>query len=196
MCAICDLSAADLRDFIAKAGHINQSPRPPWLIGPIIDLRLTTSEFFSTLAKRKPRRPPSPPLRNISDDSLDSFTGTLPASIPSSTSSLSLTLPTPEGNTTLIPNHQLIPPPTLQITSVLASLHLPPFIGRQHSGLADSHNIARILQELARRGMRLIGNRNVGGKEEKWNWMKKGGGVNWKDEVKVVQRVKGKSRLI
>ncbi|ORY72612.1 hypothetical protein BCR35DRAFT_354380 [Leucosporidium creatinivorum] len=53
------------------------------------------------------------------------------------------------------------PPPSLSISSVLSSLSLAPFIGREHSGLHDARNISRILVELSRRGMRLKGNREI-----------------------------------
>ncbi|KAK4701406.1 hypothetical protein P7C70_g4823, partial [Phenoliferia sp. Uapishka_3] len=59
----------DLRDFIAKASHISQTPRPPWLAGRMIDLRLLTSAFFSELRSSRSRStsPPPPPPPPIED---------------------------------------------------------------------------------------------------------------------------------
>ncbi|GAA5954254.1 hypothetical protein JCM21900_005223 [Sporobolomyces salmonicolor] len=44
----------DLRDFIAKACYLSKTPRPPWLAGEIIDVRILTSAFFASLKKGEP----------------------------------------------------------------------------------------------------------------------------------------------
>lgn len=50
------------------------------------------------------------------------------------------------------------------------------FDGREHSGIDDAHNAARLLVELARRGTVLDTNRTVleyGGKERMYGWMRR-----------------------
>jgi len=62
------------------------------------------------------------------------------------------------------------PSRSLTITRQLTALSLPPFEGRQHSGIDDTRNIARILTELARRGVRLEPNLRIQ-PGRKWYWM-------------------------
>jgi len=62
------------------------------------------------------------------------------------------------------------PDRSLNITRQLAALSLPPFQGRQHSGIDDTRNIARVLIELARRGVRLEPNLRIH-PERRWYWM-------------------------
>lgn len=47
------ICGADLRDFIAKATFINLTPRPSWLAGPVVDLKLLTSAYFASQNKAK-----------------------------------------------------------------------------------------------------------------------------------------------
>jgi 3'-5' exoribonuclease 1 len=67
------------------------------------------------------------------------------------------------------------------IPAVLEKLGLGGFQGREHSGIDDVRNIARILQELVRyeRGWRVTANARIKGKERSWDWMKKTGEVDW-----------------
>ncbi|KZS98952.1 hypothetical protein SISNIDRAFT_403605 [Sistotremastrum niveocremeum HHB9708] len=60
--------------------------------------------------------------------------------------------------------------PSLNLTSQLKALSLAPFEGRQHSGIDDTRNIARIVTELARRGVRLEPNLYIN-PGRRWNWM-------------------------
>lgn len=58
---------ADLRDFVSKTCYLSNTPRPDWLAGEIIDLRLLTCTFFALLKKEKKEharasRSPSPLL--------------------------------------------------------------------------------------------------------------------------------------
>ncbi|POY74444.1 hypothetical protein BMF94_2638 [Rhodotorula taiwanensis] len=57
----------DLRDFVSKTCYLSNTPRPDWLAGEIIDLRLLTCTFFALLKKEKKEharasRSPSPLL--------------------------------------------------------------------------------------------------------------------------------------
>ncbi|KAF8497082.1 ribonuclease H-like domain-containing protein [Russula emetica] len=62
------------------------------------------------------------------------------------------------------------------IESQLRFLGLGPFQGRKHSGIDDSRNIARIVLELARRGIRLVPNTPIQ-PGRRWPWMGKSGQV-------------------
>ncbi|KAA1471259.1 hypothetical protein DENSPDRAFT_775988 [Dentipellis sp. KUC8613] len=65
---------------------------------------------------------------------------------------------------------------SLNIPSQLRALGLAPFEGRQHSGIDDARNIARIVTELARRGIRLEPNTFIH-PNRRWAWMGKHGQV-------------------
>jgi 3'-5' exoribonuclease 1 len=162
----------DLRDFIAKASYISQTKRPSWLTGKMIDLRLLASTYFSLhdKATRLARRSPSPPISS------------LPAITHCTSPSTTSTSPLPVAATIIKTTTKS--PPLLSIPHVLLALSLPPFIGKLHSGLADTRNAARILKELAGRGHPLLANRIVpeggkGGKERSWGWMRGKGVVAW-----------------
>jgi len=58
----------------------------------------------------------------------------------------------------------------------LEALSLPSFEGRQHSGIDDARNIARIVAELARRGVCLEPNCVVDPRR-RWHWMGKRGEI-------------------
>ncbi|KAF8487645.1 ribonuclease H-like domain-containing protein [Gautieria morchelliformis] len=62
------------------------------------------------------------------------------------------------------------PGPSLNISRQLTALSLAPFQGRQHSGIDDTRNIARILIELARRGVKLDTNAKIN-PNRRWYWM-------------------------
>ncbi|PCH38334.1 hypothetical protein WOLCODRAFT_65071 [Wolfiporia cocos MD-104 SS10] len=64
----------------------------------------------------------------------------------------------------------------LTIPRQLQALGLSPFEGRHHSGIDDTRNIARILIELARRGVRLMPNTSINPKR-RWPWMGKRGKI-------------------
>ncbi|GJJ12205.1 hypothetical protein Clacol_006446 [Clathrus columnatus] len=59
---------------------------------------------------------------------------------------------------------------SLNLTRQLSALSLPPFEGRQHSGIDDTRNIARILIELARRKVKLVPNLRIH-TNRRWYWM-------------------------
>ncbi|KAI0374669.1 hypothetical protein BV20DRAFT_935217 [Pilatotrama ljubarskyi] len=65
---------------------------------------------------------------------------------------------------------------TLSIPRQLHALGLEPFEGRQHSGIDDTRNIARLVIELARRGWKLEPNTPVN-PNRRWPWMGKRGRV-------------------
>ncbi|GAA5848311.1 hypothetical protein JCM8547_004475 [Rhodosporidiobolus lusitaniae] len=195
----------DLRDFVSKTCYLSRTPRPDWLAGEIIDLRIAVSNFFSVLKeekklqRREGSRSPSPPSplpaasaalpqpasANSSSDPpplavKDPLPTPLasPSALPSSSpSSSSLAL---SSTPTYLPSSRLTAPSTFSLPSVLSALTLPPFQGRLHSGLSDARNASRVLIDLATRGVDLKGNRKVpdggkGGRERRWGWMVKGG---------------------
>lgn len=65
---------------------------------------------------------------------------------------------------------------TLNISQQLRVLSLPDFVGRQHSGIDDTRNIARIVTELAKRGIRLEPNTQIF-PGRRWQWMGRPGQV-------------------
>ncbi|EPQ58448.1 hypothetical protein GLOTRDRAFT_35639 [Gloeophyllum trabeum ATCC 11539] len=65
---------------------------------------------------------------------------------------------------------------SLNLTSQLRFLNLGSFVGRQHSGIDDTRNIARIVSELARRGVRLEPNTYIHA-DRRWQWMGKPGEI-------------------
>ncbi|KAI0637192.1 ribonuclease H-like domain-containing protein [Trametes polyzona] len=65
---------------------------------------------------------------------------------------------------------------TLSIPRQLHALGLEPFEGRQHSGIDDTRNIARLVVELARRGWKLEPNTPIN-PNRRWPWMGKRGRV-------------------
>lgn len=70
--------------------------------------------------------------------------------------------------------------PSLNITSQLSVLSLPPFEGRQHSGIDDSRNISRIVTELARIGLSLESNLHID-PGRRWYWMGARPGEIWEE---------------
>lgn len=85
----------------------------------------------------------------------------------------------PTGSSTIPTTRGLATP---NIPAVLKALNLEPFEGRQHSGIDDVKNIARILQELVKteRGWRVEANARIEGKERTYWWMRRAGQVAWK----------------
>lgn len=65
---------------------------------------------------------------------------------------------------------------SLNIPQQLQALGLPAFQGRLHSGIDDTRNIARVMTELARRGVRLEPKTSIN-PNRRWNWMGKPGEV-------------------
>lgn len=65
---------------------------------------------------------------------------------------------------------------SLNIPQQLQALGLPAFQGRLHSGIDDTRNIARVMTELARRGVRLEPNTSIN-PNRRWNWMGRPGEV-------------------
>ncbi|KAJ7940858.1 ribonuclease H-like domain-containing protein, partial [Mycena leptocephala] len=64
---------------------------------------------------------------------------------------------------------------TLNIPGQLLALGLPQFLGRQHSGIDDARNLARILKQLALEGVSLQPNTSI--KRRRWVWMGKSGKI-------------------
>ncbi|TFK42902.1 ribonuclease H-like domain-containing protein [Crucibulum laeve] len=65
---------------------------------------------------------------------------------------------------------------SLNIPAQLKALGLPSFEGRQHSGIDDTRNIAKIITELARRGLCLQPNTAIY-PGRRWQWMGKRGQI-------------------
>ncbi|KAJ6546468.1 ribonuclease H-like domain-containing protein [Mycena vulgaris] len=65
---------------------------------------------------------------------------------------------------------------TLNIPAQLSVLGLPPFLGRQHSGIDDTRNLARIMKQLALEGICLRPN-TVINPRRRWFWMGKSGQI-------------------
>ncbi|KAF9050713.1 hypothetical protein BDZ89DRAFT_589323 [Hymenopellis radicata] len=65
--------------------------------------------------------------------------------------------------------------PSMTVQQQLEALRIP-LKGRLHSGIDDSRNISRIVQELARRGISLKSNNRVEA-DRRWGWMGKAGKV-------------------
>ncbi|KAJ7694148.1 ribonuclease H-like domain-containing protein [Mycena rosella] len=65
---------------------------------------------------------------------------------------------------------------TLNIPAQLSVLGLPPFQGRQHSGIDDTRNLARILTQLAVDGVQLQPNTSINPRR-RWFWMGKAGQI-------------------
>ncbi|KAF9228000.1 hypothetical protein BS17DRAFT_774617 [Gyrodon lividus] len=65
---------------------------------------------------------------------------------------------------------------SLNIPQQLGALALGPFQGRVHSGIDDTRNVARIIIELARRGIRLEPNTPIN-PNRRWQWMGRPGEV-------------------
>jgi len=87
--------------------------------------------------------------------------------------------PQPRRQGTQRPVHKVVYVPkrrSLNISQQLRALGLAPFVGRQHSGIDDTRNIARIVVELAKRGIRLEPN-TVIHPGRRWQWMGKPGQV-------------------
>jgi len=80
----------------------------------------------------------------------------------------------------VVPKAQHFRRPSLNISSQLNALSLPPFKGRQHSGIDDSRNIARIVTELARIGISMESNLNVN-PGRRWYWMGARPGEIWEE---------------
>lgn len=83
-------------------------------------------------------------------------------------------------STVLIPTTRGLATPN--IPAVLKALGLEPFEGRQHSGIDDVRNIARILLELVKpeRNWTVAANAKIEGKDKTWYWMKSNGRIAWK----------------
>ncbi|KAJ6513888.1 ribonuclease H-like domain-containing protein [Mycena vitilis] len=62
------------------------------------------------------------------------------------------------------------------ISGQLLALGLPPFLGRQHSGIDDTRNLARIMSQLALEGVRLQPNTSINPRR-RWAWMGKSGRI-------------------
>lgn len=65
---------------------------------------------------------------------------------------------------------------SLNIPQQLQALGLPAFQGRLHSGIDDTRNVARVMTELACRGVRLEPKTSIN-PNRRWNWMGKPGEI-------------------
>lgn len=148
----------DLRDFVAKQCYISSITRPTWLKGSYVDLRSSATAYLS-------RKLPVVVEPVESTETLHN--------------EIYVTIIDPKP-TVLVPTTRGLASPN--IPAVLKALGLEPFEGRQHSGIDDVKNIARILQELVKpeRNWRVEANAKIEGRDKTWYWMKSNGGVAWK----------------
>jgi len=65
---------------------------------------------------------------------------------------------------------------SMNIPAQLKALDLPAFEGRQHCGIDDTRNIAKIVIELARRDVYLLPNTRIH-PGRRWPWMGKSGKI-------------------
>jgi 3'-5' exoribonuclease 1 len=65
---------------------------------------------------------------------------------------------------------------SMKIPAQLKVLGLPAFEGRQHSGIDDTRNIAKIVIELGQRDVRLVPNTKINPRR-RWPWMGKSGQI-------------------
>ncbi|GAA6062463.1 hypothetical protein JCM10212_005366 [Sporobolomyces blumeae] len=180
----------DLRDFVSKTCFLSRTPRPDWLAGEMVDIKILVANFFSTIKSRRPSPsptstststsqpappPPPPPLPppSTSRPGPDPTTSrSIEAEPPAVLGGPIEPIPIPTSTSpashdpstppTYLATEHLRPPPNLSLPSVLEALTLAPFSGRLHSGLCDARNLARIVVDLAeRRGVEVVANRLV-----------------------------------
>ncbi|KAM0792361.1 hypothetical protein ACM66B_005041 [Microbotryomycetes sp. NB124-2] len=202
----------DLESFVAKACYINETDRPSWLAGEMIDLRILTATYFGIEQKRKPVRGSNngwnmdkqasdeaapaaqapiasdPPPATDEDDQELIVTTVDGVSVPSSSADIATETVARATSTTTAKLARPRPPATLSLLDVLDALELGPFQGRLHCGLDDTRNASRILQDLQRRGVSLASNRTISTRERRWGWMRSGGKVVWNPEAELARR--------
>ncbi|KAL1406442.1 hypothetical protein Q8F55_008141 [Vanrija albida] len=145
----------DLRDFIPKQLHITPTspPRyPAYLLGPYLNIKAGVHAVLSEAARREAEGP-------VGRHTLPRLTTAMRRP------------PQAAGG----PNFYLT------IPGQLAALGLGVFAGRQHSGIDDATNIARILAELAARHVVLEPNARLppARAAKTWPWMGGPGEVVW-----------------
>jgi 3'-5' exoribonuclease 1 len=146
----------DIRDFIAKQIYISQIPRPLCLARPFIDIRVLALQYFLPFKRLHNRSRRAAEKARVSPLAMSSPTSPSPPSPPRKM------------------------PDNLTTDALLRALSLAGFEGRQHCGLDDARNSARVLQELASRGHRLSETTTVKSSAElRWDWMKGKGKVGW-----------------
>lgn len=152
------LTSDPLRDFIPKQLHITPTapPRyPGYLLGRYLNIKSGVEVVLMESARRdKDTSSSSSPKRGLPP----------------------LTTAMRRG-----PANAAAPNYHLPIPGQLAALGLGTFSGRQHSGIDDATNIARILAELANRHVVLETNARLPPAKgaKKWDWMGKPGEVIW-----------------
>ncbi|WOO83957.1 3'-5' exonuclease eri1 [Vanrija pseudolonga] len=147
----------DLRDFIPKQLHITPTTPayPGYLLGPYLNLKAGVEVVLMESARREKDT--------------------------SSSSSPKRSLPRLTTAMRRPPTNAAGPTYHLPIPGQLKALGLGTFSGRQHSGIDDATNIARILAELAARHVVLDANARLPPAKgyRRWPWMGKPGEVIW-----------------
>ncbi|KAF8921519.1 ribonuclease H-like domain-containing protein [Mucidula mucida] len=90
-------------------------------------------------------------------------------------------------------NPHATPIPSMTLQQQLEALRIP-LEGRLHSGIDDTRNISRIVQELARRGISLKSNERVVA-NRRWGWMGKAGQVREEAIIPDERRMKQHNAL-
>ncbi|EJU05690.1 hypothetical protein DACRYDRAFT_75019 [Dacryopinax primogenitus] len=136
----------DLRDFLVKQCWLSDIPVPAWVGQEVVDVRQLVRVALRTFDETDPDTEPEPE----------------PEPEPAQPEG------EPERERERGTKHT-----GLSLPCQLHNLSLPPFQGRQHSGIDDARNVARVLQELARRGWvvernssLMLGEWGLG-----WDWM-------------------------
>ncbi|WWC92713.1 uncharacterized protein L201_007672 [Kwoniella dendrophila CBS 6074] len=159
----------DLRDFIPKQLHITPpSPFPTYFHGPYLNLKFAVQSVLSELDRRSSYaagRPHEPPNKRALSVITTSKLGKLDRK-----NGKSKDYGKGKGFYFNIPG-------------MLEILGLGDFQGRQHSGLDDATNIARILSALSEKDVIFEPNGTLQqpGKGRRYPWMGERGEVNWED---------------
>ncbi|OJA10417.1 hypothetical protein AZE42_03547 [Rhizopogon vesiculosus] len=146
----CSDGPFDIRHFVVKQCFISRVPMPPWIRGDILDVR-----------------------RSVSSWETDNKQETTAVEVPIYSFAVPLDI-TDSRRAGQLPEISRRQPLNMHLQ--LQALGLPEFQGRPHSGIDDARNLARIMAELARRGVRLIPNASIR-PNRRWYWMGRPGEV-------------------
>ena len=140
---------ADLRDFVIKQCWISSRPRdkdhgapPIFLRGPLIDIRKGIASLFKWEQELKTAQGRSSPSRSTP---FPEFGGEDGFQVISPPAPHGTAVVKEDGRSTGLSPHEQ------SLAGLLDLLNIGPFQGRQHCGMDDTRNIARLAVEVARR---------------------------------------------
>ncbi|WVQ95998.1 hypothetical protein IAU59_003098 [Kwoniella sp. CBS 9459] len=158
----------DLRDFVPKQLHITPiTPHPSYLHGPYLNLKFAVQAVLSeehrrhSYASERPNRPPNRrALSAITTQRLPKGEKTKSGKVKDVGKSFYFNIP-----------------------GMVEALNLGEFEGRQHSGLDDATNIARILIALSEKNVVIEANGTIQplGSGKRYPWMGQKGEILWED---------------